>query len=127
MEVLMSVEENKALTATGRDERELYTPEYSEATVRLMQRRTLASCAPFFLPYLEHGMSVLDCGCGAGSMTLELAPHVAPGEVVGLDLEPHVLEQARVSAALAMFVSIRGTSMHCHMLTAASTRCSHTP
>jgi SAM-dependent methyltransferase len=63
-----------------------------------MQLRTLASCAPFLLPYLERGMSVLDCGCGAGSMTLELAARVAPGEVVGLDVESRVLEQAQASA-----------------------------
>jgi len=72
-----------------------------------MQWRTLASCAPFFLPYLEHGISVLDCGCGAGSMTLELAARVAPGEVVGFDLEPGVLEQARASAAAQGIGNVR--------------------
>jgi ubiquinone/menaquinone biosynthesis C-methylase UbiE len=64
-----------------------------------MQRRTLTNCAPFLLRHLRSGMTVLDCGCGAGSMTLELAERVAPGEVVGLDMEPSVLDQARALAS----------------------------
>jgi len=87
--------------------REGYVPGYATAVVRLMQWRTLASCAPFFLPYLERGMSVLDCGCGAGSMTLELAARVAPGEVVGLDLETRVLEQAQASAVAQGIDNVR--------------------
>jgi ubiquinone/menaquinone biosynthesis C-methylase UbiE len=52
-------------------------------------------------------MSLLDCGCGAGSMTLELAARVAPGHVVGLDLETRVLEQARASAAAQGMDNVR--------------------
>ena len=33
-------------------------------------------------------MRVLDLGCGPGSITLGLAETVAPGEVVGVDLQP---------------------------------------
>ena len=32
-------------------------------------------------------MSLLDCGCGAGSITLDLAESAAPGRVIGLDLD----------------------------------------
>jgi ubiquinone/menaquinone biosynthesis C-methylase UbiE len=39
-------------------------------------------------------MSLLDCGCGPGTITLGLAEAVAPGAVVGLDIEPSVIERA---------------------------------
>ena len=32
-------------------------------------------------------MSLLYCGCGAGSIILDLAESVAPGRVIGLDLD----------------------------------------
>jgi ubiquinone/menaquinone biosynthesis C-methylase UbiE len=83
----------------GKPEGERYAIGYSAAMVRAMQQRTLATCAPYFLPYLQPGMAVLDCGCGAGSMTVELAERVAPAVVVGLDMEPRVLAQARELAA----------------------------
>ncbi len=60
--------------------------------------RTASREAVFFLPYLHPGMHVLDVGCGPGSITLGLAEVVAPGEVVGIDLQPTQIEQARARA-----------------------------
>jgi SAM-dependent methyltransferase len=40
-------------------------------------------------------MRLLDCGCGPGSITADLAAIVAPGEVVGIDLDPAQLDLAR--------------------------------
>ncbi len=67
---------------------EAYTLGYSAGVTRVLQGRTLATCAGFFLPYLRPGMTVLDCGCGPGSLTLEIAERVAPGQVVGIDVDP---------------------------------------
>jgi ubiquinone/menaquinone biosynthesis C-methylase UbiE len=39
-------------------------------------------------------MRLLDCGCGPGSVTLGLAAAVAPGEVVGVDIERSQVEAA---------------------------------
>jgi len=58
-----------------------------------------ASEAAFFLPYLKPGMRLLDLGCGPGTITADLAELVAPGEVVGIDLDPKRVEQARELAA----------------------------
>jgi ubiquinone/menaquinone biosynthesis C-methylase UbiE len=53
-----------------------------------LTRRTAAREGAFFLPHLRPGMRVLDCGCGPGSITVGLAAAVAPGQAVGIDLEP---------------------------------------
>jgi len=44
-------------------------------------------------------MDVLDIGCGVGSLALDLAATVAPGRVVGIDVDPGQIEAARSSAA----------------------------
>src|SRR5688500_16074076 len=44
-------------------------------------------------------MRLLDGGCGPGSITLGLAEVVAPGEVVGIDLQRAQVERARALAA----------------------------
>jgi SAM-dependent methyltransferase len=71
-----------------RDKQETYTPGYSEIAVRYMMRRYAARDAAFLLPYLKPGISLLDCGCGPGTITAGLAEAVTPGSVVGVDLEP---------------------------------------
>lgn len=69
---------------------------------RAVQERYVASeasaVADFFLPHLQSGMSLLDCGCGPGTITLGLAEAAAPGEVVGIDLEPSMIERANAFA-----------------------------
>jgi SAM-dependent methyltransferase len=57
--------------------------------------RTAATEAAFFLPMLRVGMRVLDLGCGPGSITLGFAQVVAPGEAVGVDLQPSQIAQAQ--------------------------------
>ena len=57
--------------------------------------RTANSEAAFLLPRLSPGMTILDCGCGPGSITLGLAEIVSPGRAVGVDLEPRMIERAK--------------------------------
>src|SRR3979409_2086023 len=65
--------------------RETYTPGYSEAAAAFMARRRLEPSGAFFLPYLKPGISVLDCGCGPGTITRDIAKQVSPGKVTGVD------------------------------------------
>ena len=60
--------------------------------------RTACVHGAFFLPYLHPGMTVLDCGCGPGTITIGLAEAVAPGEAVGVDLEASQVDRARAQA-----------------------------
>src|SRR5688572_8059537 len=64
-----------------------------------MAARTVTRDAAFLLPYLHPGMELLDAGCGPGSITVGLAEVVAPGGVVGVDLQAAQVEQARTLAA----------------------------
>jgi SAM-dependent methyltransferase len=77
---------------------ETYTLGHAEEVLRTLQLRTLAVCAPFVLSYLRPGLAVLDCGCGPGSLTVELAERVAPGLVVGIDIGALAIEEARALA-----------------------------
>ena len=60
--------------------------------------RSAAERVPFFVPHLRPGMSVLECGCGVGSITRDLAARVAPGPVVGIDVGEGQLAVARSEA-----------------------------
>lgn len=78
---------------------ETYTPGYSDETVRYMKRRHAARDAAFLLPHLKPGLSLLDCGCGPGTITVGLAEAVAPGRVAAVDLEPSQVALAERTAA----------------------------
>ncbi len=47
------------------------------------------------------GRSVLDVGCGNGGPTIVLAGDLGAGEVVGIDIEPQLLDRARGHVARA--------------------------
>src|SRR4029077_8394970 len=83
------------------------TPGHTENASEFMARRTLASHGAFFVPHLHPGLSVLDCGCGPGSMTVEIAARVDPGEVVGIDVAPAQIARAKSTAACAGRLNLR--------------------
>lgn len=57
---------------------------------------------------LREGMRVLDVGCGTGEVSLAAARVVGPsGRVLGVDMDPGVLERAREYAAAAAFRNVR--------------------
>jgi len=91
---------DSAGTSQGSPNREkIYTCGYSSASMQMMTSRTAQVHARFLLPYLRKGMRLLDCGCGPGSITVGLAEAIAPGEAVGIDIEPAQLDFAQAQAA----------------------------
>lgn len=78
---------------------DVYTHGHHESVLRAHSRRTAANSAGYLLPHLSPGQRLLDVGCGPGTITVDLAERVAPGEVVAIDLVPEVLDGARRLAA----------------------------
>ena len=76
-----------------------YTHGHHESVLRSHLWRTAENSAAYLLPELRAGMSLLDVGCGPGTITVDLARRVAPGSVLGIDPSGDVLDGARRLAA----------------------------
>ena len=78
-----------------------YTHGHHESVLRSHRWRTAANSAGYLLPHLRPGLALLDVGCGPGTITVDLATHVAPGATVGVDNATAALEAARTPDAPA--------------------------
>jgi len=65
---------------------------------RAVHARRTGGAGGFFAPQLRAGMRLIDCGCGPGSITVDLARAVAPGDAIGIDLRADALTQGRTLA-----------------------------
>ena len=79
--------------------RETYTHGHHESVLRAHRWRTAANSAAYLLPSLRPEMTLLDVGCGPGTVTLDFARLVDRGSVVGVDREEAPLAEARTLAA----------------------------
>lgn len=80
------------------DDRASYTHGHHESVLRSHRRRTAGDSAAYLLPHLKPALSVLDVGCGPGTITADLAARVAPGSVTAVDQVADVLGAARAEA-----------------------------
>ncbi|MFK4297150.1 ubiquinone/menaquinone biosynthesis C-methylase UbiE [Arthrobacter sp. GAS37] len=78
---------------------DVYTHGHHESVVRAHASRTAENSAAFVIPHLTAGTSVLDVGCGPGSITCDFAELVEPAKVVGLDRSAEIVAQAASLAA----------------------------
>lgn len=69
-----------------------YTHGHQESVLRSHRWRTAANSAAYLLPHLQPGMTLLDVGCGPGTITADLATLV--GKVTGIDPSASVIEDA---------------------------------
>ena len=75
-----------------------YTMGYGPEFRKMLERRNAADCAAHLLPRLKPGMRLLDLGCGPGTISVGLADAVAPGQLIGVDMEPTQVEMASAAA-----------------------------
>eukprot|EP00243_Klebsormidium_subtile_P007454 TRINITY_DN3304_c0_g1_i1.p1 TRINITY_DN3304_c0_g1~~TRINITY_DN3304_c0_g1_i1.p1 ORF type:complete len:347 (+),score=49.18 TRINITY_DN3304_c0_g1_i1:84-1124(+) len=83
---------------------EKYTSGYNPNAVKVQLSKTPETQAAFLLPYLKPGQVVLDCGCGAGGLSLGFARLVSPGgRLDGVDMEDSMVQLAAKNAEEAGF------------------------
>ena len=83
--------EDQISTVDQPDER--YTHGHHESVLRSHSWRTVANSAAYLTPYLTEGATVLDVGCGPGTISADMASMGAV--VIGVDAAAAVVEKAR--------------------------------
>ncbi len=74
-----------------------YTHGHSESVLRSHTWRTVENSAAYLTDHLTSGKRILDIGCGPGTISLDMARRVNPGEVVGIDMSAEVIDKATAS------------------------------
>jgi SAM-dependent methyltransferase len=72
-----------------------YTHGHHESVLRSHRWRTAENSAAYLVPHLSSGATVLDVGCGPGTITADLATLVTPGRVTALEVTEAALDLAR--------------------------------
>ncbi len=75
-----------------------YTHGHHDSVLRSHRWRTAENSAAYLVDRLRPGLSLLDVGCGPGTITADLAARVAPGPVIGVDASGDVLLEAGSAA-----------------------------
>jgi len=109
--------------AAAASEQQHYLLDDAEAQRRYTEGRSGADALPFLMPHLRPGLRLVDCGCGVGSITLDLAEIVAPGEVVGFDLDAGQLADATAAAAARGLGNVRFEAADAYELPLADGSC----
>jgi ubiquinone/menaquinone biosynthesis C-methylase UbiE len=71
-----------------------YTHGHHDSVLRSHTWRTVDNSAAYLIPELRKGATLLDVGCGPGTITADFARRVAPGPVTGIDASADVVAQA---------------------------------
>ncbi|KAK4165479.1 S-adenosyl-L-methionine-dependent methyltransferase [Cladorrhinum sp. PSN259] len=69
---------------------------YKEDTLKAFELRNAATCLGYLLPTLEKlppAFTLLDVGCGPGSITFDLARRFPQARIIGVDLGKEVIER----------------------------------
>lgn len=77
----------KNINLSARDD---YTFGYQRCVLDYLTYRAKKSF-DFVLPHLKPEMDVLECGCGPGIVTFEIAKKVVNGSVIGIDIEEDLI------------------------------------
>ncbi len=71
-----------------------YTHGHHESVLRSHRWRTVENSASFLVEYLTDGQTLLDVGCGPGSISADLARRLPHGSVLAIDNASEIIEQA---------------------------------
>jgi len=71
---------------------------YPKYFLTLQKLRSIEVNAAFLVPYLQDNISLLDCGCGLGSITLGFAGLLKNSKIVGVDTEQSLLDMGITEA-----------------------------
>lgn len=93
-----------------------YTHGHHESVLRSHRWRTAENSAAYLIDRLAPGDSLLDIGCGPGTITADLAALVAPGRVVALDRDPGIVAEAVTLASGRGLTNVAGAVGDVHAL-----------
>lgn len=96
--------------------RAIYTHGTHESVMRSHRQRTAENSAAYLLGELAPGMSLLDVGCGPGTITTGLAERVAPGPVTAVDTAAGSLAEAEQTATARGLANITFAAGDVHAL-----------
>ena len=85
---------------------DVYTHGHQEAVLRSHRWRTAENSAAYLLGELRPGLDVVDLGCGPATITVDLARRVAPGRVLGIEVDEAIVATARATVAAAGDVAV---------------------
>jgi SAM-dependent methyltransferase len=71
-----------------------YIQGHSAAVVASHASRTVHNSAAFLLPHIKPDFTILDLGCGPGTITRGFCAYVPQGRVIGIDAGEEVIAQA---------------------------------
>ncbi len=97
-------------------EKATYTHGHHESVLRSHRWRTADNSAAYLLPHLHAGISLLDIGCGPGTITADLAARVAPGRLTAVDVSQDVLDLARAEVSARTLSNVSFTTSNVHAL-----------
>lgn len=77
-----------------------------------MARRRLETHAEFLIPFLADRKSILDCGCGPGTITADIAEHCPASSVIGIDKDEFQVKEASETFAETSNLHFESSSIY---------------
>src|SRR5690349_10662611 len=96
-----------------------YTHGHHESVLRSHRWRTAENSAAYLLPHLSSGATVLDIGCGPGTITADFATLVTPAKVTALEQTDAALDLARAEITRRGLVNVEFVTGDVHALSFA--------
>ena len=77
---------------------DIYVHGHHESVLRSHTWRTIENSAKYLESHLKENSSLLDVGCGPGTITVDLAKKLSEGTVLGIDISDEIIAKAEAGA-----------------------------